>query len=133
LLTAPAPTSPPAVSRTIVRFVIEGLGEAEGEFAHFLSPRTIEALTKKMPLEGRGALYMEEVYFETSVKAGNEKPKAKVEQGTIAYWPMGSAVCVFYGSSQPYSPVNILGRITKNLDIFKTIKSGTKITLEKIN
>jgi len=53
-----------------------------------------------------------------------------VETGTIAFWPMGSALCVFYGKSQPYSPVSILGKITSNLDFFKQVKSGTTIKVE---
>jgi hypothetical protein len=39
---------------------------------------------------------------------GEEKAKPTVESGTIAFWPMGGALCVFYGKSQPYSPVSIL-------------------------
>ena len=45
---------------------------------------------------------------------------------------MGSAICIFYGNSQPYSPVNIIGKVTGNLDIFKQIKSGTKIRVESL-
>ncbi len=63
---------------------------------------------------------------------GDEKAKAKVEKGQIAYWPMGSALCIFHGKSQPYSPVNIIGQITKGLELFKRVKSGTKIKVEKI-
>ena len=58
---------------------------------------------------------------------GEEKAKATVEEGTIAYWPMSSALCVFYGKSQPYSPVSILGKITTNIDLFKQVKSGSTI------
>jgi hypothetical protein len=46
---------------------------------------------------------------------------------------MGSALCVFFGESQPYSPVNILGKITKNLDLFKQVKSGATIKVELIS
>ena len=120
------------IARTKVKFVIEGLGEAEGEFISFLSPRTVDALIKKMPIEGRGAMWKEEVYFETPVKLGNEKPRRKVEVGDIAYWPMGSAICIFYGTSQPYSAVNMLGHVTKGLELFRFAKSGTKITVTKI-
>ena len=115
------------VSRIKVKFIIENLGEAECELVRFLAPRSIDTIVRKLPIEGRAALYKEEVYFETSLKMGEEKAKATVEQGTIAFWPMGSAICVFYGKSQPYSPVSILGKITSNLDLFKQIKSGTKI------
>jgi len=63
---------------------------------------------------------------------GEEKAKATVEAGTIAFWPMGSAICIFYGTSQPYSPVSILGKIIGNLELFKQVKSGTKIRVESI-
>lgn len=118
------------ISRIRVKFTIEALGEAEGELVRFLAPRTINMIVRKLPLEGRAALWKEEVYFETPIKMGEEKAKGTVENGTIAFWPMGSAICIFYGESQPYSPVNILGKITKNLELFKQVKSGTKIRVE---
>ena len=118
------------VSRIKVRFVIESLGEAEGELVRFLAPRTIDYIIRKLPVEGRAALWKEEVYFEIPIKMGEEKAKPTVETGTIAFWPMGGALCVFYGKSQPYSPVSILGKITSNLEIFKQVKSGTTIKVE---
>ncbi len=116
-----------SVSRVKVKFVIEGLGEAEGELVRFLAPRTIDTIVRKLPMEGRAAIWKEEVYFEIPLKMGEEKAKPTVEEGTIAFWPMGSALCVFYGKSQPYSPVSILGKITNNLDLFKQVKSGSTI------
>jgi len=121
------------VSRIRIKFLIEGLGEAEGELVRFLAPRTIDMIVRKLPIEGRAALWKEEVYFETPIKMGEEKAKATVEKGTIAFWPMGSAICIFYGESQPYSPVNVLGKVTKNLELFGQVKSGTKIRVELIN
>jgi hypothetical protein len=121
-----------SVSRIPIKFIIEKLGEAEGELVRHLAPRTTDAITKRLPLEGRAALWKEEVYFEIAVKAGEEKAKPTVEKGTIAYWPMGSAICIFYGESQPYSPVNIIGTVTKNLELWEQVKSGTKIRIEKL-
>jgi uncharacterized protein len=118
------------VSRIKVKFLIENLGEAEGELIRFMAPRTIDTLVRKFPLEGRAALYKEEIYFEIPVKMGEEKAKPTVETGTIAFWPMGSALCIFYGKSQPYSPVSRLGKVTKNLEIFIQVKSGTRIRVE---
>jgi len=120
------------VSRIKVKFVLEGLGEAEGELVRFLAPRTIDTIVRKLPVEGRAALWKEEVYFEIPIKMGEEKAKPNVETGTIAFWPMGSALCVFYGKSQPYSPVSILGKITSNLDAFKQVKSGTTVKVELV-
>jgi hypothetical protein len=120
------------ISRIKIKFSIESLGEAEGELVRFLAPRTIDTIVRKLPVEGRAALWKEEVYFEIPVKMGEEKAKATVEIGTIAFWPMGSALCVFYGQSQPYSPVSILGKVTNNLEIFKQVKSGTRIRVEML-
>ena len=120
------------VSRIKVKFLVEGLGEAEGELVRFLAPRTVDTIVRKLPVEGRAALYKEEVYFEIPIKMGEEKAKPTVETGTLAFWPMGSAFCVFYGKSQPYSPVSILGKITKNLELFRQVKSGTRIRIEPL-
>jgi len=121
-----------SVSRTPIRIVAEGLGEAEGELIRYMAPRTVEAILRSLPLEGRAALWKEEVYFEIPVKMGGEKPAKTVKKGTLAYWPMGNAVCIFYGETQPYSPVNVIGLLTKNLDLFRKVKSGMRIKIEKL-
>ena len=119
-----------SLARFPIKILIEGVGEASGELVRFYAPRTVEAILRKLPIEGRAAIWKEEVYFEIPVKIGGEKSKPTVERGTIAYWPMGSALCIFYGESQPYSPVNVIGSITENLDLFKGVKSGTKLRVE---
>ncbi|MCZ2855692.1 MAG: cyclophilin-like fold protein [Candidatus Bathyarchaeota archaeon] len=120
------------VSRLPIKFVVRSVGEAEGQLIRHLAPRTVEAITTQLPIEGRAALWKEEVYFEIPVKMGNEKAKAKVKKGQIAYWPMGSALCIFHGETQPYSPVNIVGEITKGLELFERVESGTRIKVERI-
>jgi hypothetical protein len=121
-----------SVSRIPLKFAIEGIGEAEGELVRHLAPRTVDAIAKRLPIEGRAALWREEVYFQISVKLGKEKAEPTVEKGAVAYWPMGNALCIFYGGSQPYSPVNIVGQVTKNLELFERVKSGTRIMVEKM-
>jgi len=121
-----------SVSRIPIKFMIEEVGEAEGELIRHLAPRTVDAIVRRLPIEGRAALWKEEVYFEIPVKIGKEKAKPTVEKGAIAYWPMGNALCIFYGESQPYSPVNMVGQATKNLELFGQVKSGTKIVVEKM-
>ncbi|MCW3976910.1 MAG: cyclophilin-like fold protein [Candidatus Bathyarchaeota archaeon] len=119
------------VSRLPIKFVVNNIGEAEGQLIRHLAPRTVEAITAQLPMEGRAALWKEEIYFEIPVKMGNEKAKPKVKKGQIAYWPMGSALCIFYGQTQPYSPVNIVGEITKNLKMFERVRSGTRINVKR--
>ena len=119
------------VTRYKVRLIAEPYGQAEGELIRFQSPMTVDNLANALPFEGRAARWKEEVYFETPVKMGTEKAKDRVEVGMMAYWPMGSALCIFYGPTIPYSPVNIVGKVTSNLELFRTLKSGTKIRVEK--
>ncbi|RJS85757.1 hypothetical protein CW702_00725 [Candidatus Bathyarchaeota archaeon] len=117
-------------SRIPVRFIIEGLGIAKGEFVRHLAPRTVDSILRAMPLEGRAAKWGSEIYFQIPFKGGEEKSKRRVDKGTIAYWPMGNALCIFYENMTPYSPVNPIGRITEKLELFKNVKSGTKIKVE---
>ncbi len=119
------------VSRPRVVFAIEGVGEAQAELFRFAAPRTADALLRRLPVQGRAALYGEEVYFQVPVKAPSESPKNSVEVGSVGYWPMGDAVCVFFGPTRPYSPVNLLGRITEGLDLFRKVREGTIISLRR--
>lgn len=120
-----------SLSRIPVKFIIE-VGEAEGELIRHLAPRTVDAIVKKLPVEGRAALWKEEVYFEIPVTMGEEKAKPTVKKGDLTYWPMGNALCVFFGDSQPYSAVNIVGRILKNLELFSRVKSGAVIRVVRV-
>jgi hypothetical protein len=121
-----------SISRFSIKIVLEGIGEAEGELIRFKAPRTVDAVLKNLPLEGRLALWKNaEVYFEVPIKVGSEKPVSEVKKGTIAYWPMGSAVCIFFEDLKPYSPVNVIGRVTEGIELFKLAKSGTIIRMHK--
>ena len=120
------------VTRYRIKLIAEGHGEAEAELIRFHSPMTVDSLAKALPFEGRAAKWKEEVYFETPVRLGSEKAKSNVEVGSLAYWPMGSALCIFYGPTQPYSPVNVVGKVVSNLDLFREIKIGTKIRVVKV-
>jgi len=122
----------PSISRIPVKFVVEGIGETRGQLIRHLSPRTVDAIIKKLPIEGRAALWKDEVYFEIPVTMGEEKARTTVKKGDLAYWPMGKALCVFFGESQPYSPVNLVGQITENLELFSRAKSGSVIQVIRV-
>jgi hypothetical protein len=108
------------------------MSEARGELIRFLAPRTVDALVRKLPLEGRAALHQSEVFFEVPPIMGEEKAKNTADKGMLAYWPMGRAFCIYYEKVRPYSSVNPIGRVTENLLVFGQVKSGTKIRVEKV-
>ena len=101
--------------------------EATGELVRFLSPRTVDSLAGAIPFSSKTFLWKEELYFETPVSMGPERPKPNVQAGDIAYWPPGKAFCIFYGNTQPYSPVNIMGKMTSDLSLLKNVKQGERV------
>lgn len=51
-----------------------------------------------LPIEGQANLWGEEIYFKIPVSAQQEPDaREEVEVGTLAYWPAGSAFCIFFG------------------------------------
>lgn len=121
------------LSRISINIEVKGLGTIAAELVRFLAPRTVESIVRALPLEGKAAIWKEEVYFEIPVKTGSEKPSEKVQTGTLAYWPMGSAFCIFYGKSQPYSAVNNIGSVKGDIELFRSVKDGMTVRLEKVS
>ena len=120
------------LSRIAVRVVLEGVGEAEGVITKVSAPLTVEAILKVLPLDGRVHLSTGGICFLVGLKRGEEKSRRRTEAGTMAYWPMSDSICIFHQDAVSYSPVNVIGRITKNLELFKGLSSGTKIRVERI-
>jgi hypothetical protein len=121
-----------SASRTSLRITIGNEGEAEGELIRFLAPITVGTLLKILPIEGRAHSQTGGYSMIIGIQRGTEKAVQSVKAGTIAYWPMQDALVIYHSDSSPYSPVNKVGVITKNLELFKDLKSGTKIKFESI-
>ncbi len=59
---------------------------------------TAQQILDNLPIEFSGSLWGEEIYRSIPVDAASEADaRADVEIGTLAYWPPGSAFCIFYG------------------------------------
>jgi len=93
-----------------------------------------------LPLSGSANVWGDEIYFEIPVSLKEvSDAQQEVDVGTLAYWPPGSALCVFFGktpastSDKPkaYSPVNILGSVDGDSKIFKIVKAGDQIVIDK--
>ena len=92
---------------------------------------TAKKLLKHLPFESRAQTWGDEVYFETPLHQPEESPHAEVQSGAVGYWPPGHAFCIFFGQ-QPYSPVNLLGALDGDPNLFARVKSGQKIRLEHV-
>jgi len=100
---------------------------------------TAQKIWEALPIEGSVNTWGDEIYFSIPVEAPLEDAKEVVSEGDLGYWPPGSAFCIFFGLTpasqgdeiRPASPVNIFGKIIGDPKIFKKVKSGAKIIIEK--
>ena len=107
------------------------------------SPKTCKDILDSLPFSVSAQLWGEEIYTdESSITQPEENAKALVELDDVAYWPSGKAMCLFFGPTpigkkgeiKPYSPVNVVGKITNpDKTILSKIKDGVKISFEKIS
>ena len=100
---------------------------------------TAGAVWDALPLSVPGQTWGDEIYFGIPVKARPENARAVVELGDLAFWPPGSAFCIFYGPMpasrgseiRPASPVNVFGRVLGDPTVFKAVRSGTTVRVER--
>ena len=60
--------------------------------------QTARQLLAALPLEASGNYWGGEFYFPVPVDASYEKDAREVvEPGTVAFWPEGSCLCIFWG------------------------------------
>ena len=59
--------------------------------------RTAAAIWDALPLDIPGETWGDEIYFGIPVMAKAENAREVVELGDLAYWPPGSAFCIFFG------------------------------------
>ena len=107
------------------------------------SPKTCKDILDSLPFSVSAHLWGEEIYTDESpITQPEENAKALVELNDVAYWPSGKAVCLFFGPTpigkkgeiKPYSPVNVVGKITNpGKTILSKINDGVKISFEKIS
>ncbi|MCX8189096.1 MAG: cyclophilin-like fold protein [Nitrososphaeria archaeon] len=125
------------VSRKII-IEFEKVGTVEAEISDQINPKTFEAFVKNIPFESEANIWGKEIYFDTPVTVPIENGKRKVEVGDIAYWPPGRSMCLFFGPTpassgqEPVaaSPVNVFGKITKNIELLSKVRDGTKIVVK---
>ena len=101
---------------------------------------TADKIWAALPIKGSANTWGDEIYFSIPVKAvaGPEADDA-VSAGDIAYWPPGSAFCLFFGLTpassggviRAASAVNVFGTIEGDPLVFKKVRSGEAISVAK--
>ena len=90
---------------------------------------TADALLRILPIESTAQRWGREVYFKIPMHCEPENAQPKVPSGTVAFWPDGDCLCIFFGQT-PYSPVNVVGRLLGDPDEFAQVRDGDTILVE---
>ncbi len=124
----------PAPSRTIR--ITAGAVSAK---ARLDASKTASAIWDALPIEAKAETWGDEIYFGIGVTIAPESPRAMVDMGDLGYWPPGKAFCIFFGTTpasqgdeiRPASPVNVLGRVDGDATVFKKIRAGAPVRIER--
>jgi hypothetical protein len=114
-------------------------GDVECE-AELNDSTTARAIARALPIDGRAKTWGEEIYFEIPV-AADEASDARqdMEVGELAYWPPGSAFCIFFGRTpastgegpRAASNVNPVGRVVGDARSFSSVENGASVRIER--
>jgi len=101
---------------------------------------TADKLWDALPVTGSANTWGDEIYFSIPLQ-DSPGPGARevLEKGEIAYWPPGTAFCIFWGPTpasqgdeiRAASNVNPLGNIDGDAALFSSVRSGTEVKIEK--
>ena len=99
-----------------------------------------EALWDALPLQAQAHRWGDELYFTVPFQTPLENEAREiVQEGDIAYWPEGPALCFFFGPTPVSRPgeiraaaaVNICGHIHGNSNALKEVADQTIISLTR--
>ena len=101
---------------------------------------TADQVWDALPIKASASTWGDEIYFSVPVTAGEDgTAQETVELGAIAYWPPGSALCLFFGPTpmsrgdeiRPASAVNVLGMLEGDPTTLRAVQPGTVVEIIK--
>lgn len=117
--------------------IIAGKVEATAELN---DSRMADAIWDALPLEARGSTWGDEIYFSIPVNTAAGPVKEVVDLGELGFWSPGKAFCIFFGQTpisapgeiRPANPVVVFGKLLGDAKVFKSVRSGTRIRVERL-
>ena len=101
---------------------------------------TADGVWDALPITAAASTWGDEIYFSIPVSAdADDTAQETVELGAIAYWPPGSALCLFFGPTpmsqgdeiRPASAVNVFGMIEGDPTVLRSVQPGTAVEVAK--
>ena len=122
-----------------IRIMASSIGTVSAEIDEKRNPKTAQAVWDALPIIGNANTWGDEIYFGIPVEMSEENSQQVVELGDLAYWPQGNGFCIFFGRTpvsvgdepRASSPVNVFGKVTGDPKIFKRVRNGEEIKIEK--
>jgi hypothetical protein len=120
---------------------IELVTEAGTWTAELNESETATAIWKALPVSSRVRRWGQEIYFDIPVRqASSPDAREVVDRGELAYWPRGSAFCIFFGPTsasvedecRAASPVNPVGKVLDELEGLDSVPAGSPIELRRV-
>jgi hypothetical protein len=119
------------------KIISERIGNVTAEI-NSDNPITAQLVLDALPIEATANRWGDEIYFSTPVKTKEENGREEVEVGSVAYWPPGKAVCIFFGPTpvstgnkpRAASAVNVFAKITGDSAVFKKVRDGEIVRLQ---
>lgn len=108
--------------------------------ATLLDTPTADAIWDALPLESTCHCWGGEIYLTVPVSHDLERDAREVvENGDLAFWPQGSAFCIFFGPTpiskgdeiRAASAVNLFGKVLGDATVLKQVSSGAPVRVEK--
>ncbi|RQG88779.1 hypothetical protein EA462_10250 [Natrarchaeobius halalkaliphilus] len=102
------------------------------------APETRAELDAALPVSGDAIRWGDELYFDAPLGVSSENAREVVAEGSIAYWPAGGKLCLFWGETpasvdgepRAAAPVNVVARATETKPL-ETLEGGARMTLER--
>ena len=102
---------------------------------------TTDELWASLPITARAQTWGDEIYFSIPVNVEEAADSQEtVEMGAVAYWPPGSALCLFWGPTptsapgeiRPASAVNVMGLIDGDPTVLGGVADGTEVVVARM-
>ena len=102
---------------------------------------TADELWAALPITARAQTWGDEIYFSIPVSAEEEADAQEtVEMGAVAYWPPGSALCLFWGPTpmsapgeiRPAAAVNVMGQIDGDPTVLGGVADGAEVVVSRL-
>ena len=122
-----------------IRIITDKVGVVEAELLEEKNPETVQAIWESLPIQTRANTWGDEIYFSIPVRLGEENAQPTVSMGDLGYWPPGQGFCIFFGPTpvsrtgeiRPANPINVFGKVKGDPKVFKKVRSGDTIRIER--